>query len=94
LQLPFCLKAWHGLVGEVSRERQVPREEIIDAGWIPPGEGFVKVNWAVFVELDSSHCFMGVVIRNHGSHVMGAMVMKLPELPKGIHPNVSAVIQY
>uniref|UniRef100_A0A2N9EDK8 Reverse transcriptase zinc-binding domain-containing protein n=1 Tax=Fagus sylvatica TaxID=28930 RepID=A0A2N9EDK8_FAGSY len=32
-------KAWHGLVGEVSRERQVLREEIIDAGWIPPGEG-------------------------------------------------------
>ena len=77
----------------MSSSSQAPVGEQEDVVWRPPREGCVKVNWAVCVELDSRQCFLGILIRNHLSQVMGAMVMRLPVLPKGVHPNVSAIIQ-
>jgi hypothetical protein len=64
----------------------------VNGGWRPPGLGLYKVNWAIFHDLTSRHCFLGSLIRDHESCVLGAMVMKLPLLPFGIHPTVGAVI--
>ena len=61
-------------------------------GWCPPREGCVKVNWAIFLELQSHQYFLGTLIRNHNSQVIGAMVMEFPRLPCGIHSNVGVVI--
>ena len=63
-----------------------------NGGWRPPGLGLYKVNWAIFRDLTSCHCFLGSLIRDHESCVLGAMVMQLPLLPSGIHPTVGVVI--
>uniref|UniRef100_A0A2N9EWQ9 Reverse transcriptase zinc-binding domain-containing protein n=1 Tax=Fagus sylvatica TaxID=28930 RepID=A0A2N9EWQ9_FAGSY len=71
---------------------QAQSVESVAIGWCPPRVGCVKVNWAIFLELQSRQYFLGTLIRNHNSQVMGAMVMELPRLPCGIHSNVGAVI--
>ena len=60
--------------------------------WCPPQVGCVKVNWAIFLERQSRQYFLGTLIRNHNSQVMGAMVMEFPRLPCGIYSNMGVVI--
>uniref|UniRef100_A0A2N9H4H5 Reverse transcriptase zinc-binding domain-containing protein n=1 Tax=Fagus sylvatica TaxID=28930 RepID=A0A2N9H4H5_FAGSY len=84
--------AYQGLGGVVSRVCGESLVVPVNGGWRPPGLGLYKVNWAIFRDLTSRHCFLGSLIRDHESCVLGAMVMKLPLLPFGIHPTVGAVI--
>ena len=71
---------------------QAQSDESVVVGWRPPRVGCVKVNWAIFLELQSRQYFLGTLIRNHNSQVMGAMVMEFPRLPCGIYSNMGAVI--
>jgi hypothetical protein len=64
----------------------------VAGGWRPPGLGLYKVNWAIFLDLNSRHCLLGSLVRDHERCVLGAMVMKLPLLPCGIHSTVGAVL--
>ena len=64
----------------------------VAGGWRPPGLGLYKVNWAIFLDLNSRHCLLGSLVRDHERCVLGVMVMKLPLLPCGIHSTVGAVL--
>uniref|UniRef100_A0A2N9EP87 RNase H type-1 domain-containing protein n=1 Tax=Fagus sylvatica TaxID=28930 RepID=A0A2N9EP87_FAGSY len=64
-----------------------------DHVWMPPGEGFVKVNWDVACNSQSHSWHMGVLIRDHGGQAMGAMCGPVMSLPSGVHPKIGACIQ-
>ena len=64
----------------------------VAGGWRPPGLGLYKVNWAIFIDLNSRHGFLGALVRDHERCVLRAMVMKLPLLPRGVHLTVGAVL--
>ena len=58
------------------------KPKITHTHWLPPPQGWYKVNVDVAVFKDQGQCGIGVVIRNNQGLIMGAMC-KLLEFPPG-----------
>ena len=78
---------------DVSVERKVGVDFLVQVVWKPPFEGWFKLNWAVHGRLGSQQRWVGFLVRDFKGKVMAARVTVLNPLPGGVGSHIGAVLQ-
>ncbi len=64
-----------------------------DLPWVPPMEGWYKMNWAVCFHHSPKAWRFGVLVRDNAGGVLAACVGSLLDLPRGVPQGYGAIIQ-